>query len=360
MESTDGTPRRRFFQFSLRSLFAVTLLAAVLCGTLGVRAVYVNDQRAVAERLSGVIDRSSVPGRGGPHSTVIGWEEMPSYLGLPPSALVRRVMGDDFYRNVVEVSLQYNRQLTDDDLAQVNRLDHLRRLDLSLTAIGDEGLRHLGTLPRLESLDLGSTDVSNDGLKYLDGAPALVALGLSFTGIDDEGVTHLVDTHARLSRLDLSSTATSDVGVAALARCQQLDTLILCDTDVTSAGLAKLAQLPRLRVVALNNTAIDDEALTALAALPALEELYLRHTASFRRGDAASRRRAHTTAAADLWQRSRRRGNRQRVAQQFAQSARLARARRDRRGHRSAGLTGTGPAVGAEHRRDANWTGTAR
>jgi hypothetical protein len=278
LKTPDSRPRRRFFQFSLRSLFALMLLVAVLCGTFGVRTVYVRDQRAVAEHLAEVARRAQDASAGGIARTAIGWEEMPSYLGLPPHAWVRSLMGEDFYRNVVSVSLEYNRQLTDDDLVPVSRLDHLRRLDLDLTAITDKGLEHLGTLPRLESLDIGSTEIGSEGLAYLDGAPDLVSLGLSFTMIDDEGIAHLVATHPRLTRLDLTSTSISDASLASLAGSEHLDTLILCDTDVTSEGIAALGKLRQIRVLALNNTAVDDEAMAVLASLPALEELYLRHS----------------------------------------------------------------------------------
>ncbi|MEZ6073915.1 MAG: hypothetical protein R3C10_27450 [Pirellulales bacterium] len=158
---------RRLLQFSLRTLFVLMVLAAVLCGTIGVRMVYVRDQRAVARRLESVDSHVLNVTSTGPPTTTITWEES-SQLGMAPNVLVRSLLGEEFFSNVVEISLRYKQRLTDDDLEMISRLDHLRRLDLSLTPIGDEAMRHLGELPRLESLDLGGTEVSDAGIVYLD------------------------------------------------------------------------------------------------------------------------------------------------------------------------------------------------
>jgi hypothetical protein len=87
------------------------------------------------------------------------------YAEPPGDPWLRRVLGDDFFTNVIE-------------------------LDLTRTQIADEGLTHLEWLPRLQSLGLGER-VTDAGLQHLERLPQLRTLKLARTQITDAGIQRL-------------------------------------------------------------------------------------------------------------------------------------------------------------------------
>ena len=79
--------------------------------------------------------------------------------------------------------------------------------------------------------------------------------------------------------LDLSGTAVTDAGLAALAPMRGLERLRLDQTKVTDSGLARLSRLKQLAYLNLRGTAVTDKGLDALRGLPRLRALYLWQTA---------------------------------------------------------------------------------
>jgi hypothetical protein len=193
------------------------------------------------------------------------------------------------------------------DIAPLGRLERLRNVDLSHTAVADitplaplSGLQQLrlaqsrvSRLPQLAAadslavLDLGYLELDDlgalAGLKRLRelslswvplaaAAPlaelaALEALDLSGTKIEDLGPLGRLQ---RLRRLDLSFTPVRDLGP--LAALGQLRGLKLMDCPV--ASIAPLAELEQLEVLDLSGTAVAD--LQPLAKARALRELNLK------------------------------------------------------------------------------------
>jgi uncharacterized membrane protein len=80
--------------------------------------------------------------------------------------------------------------------------------------------------------------------------------------------------------LDLSGTAVTDAGLAALAPMHHLERLHLDLTPVTDAGLVRLEALRQLTYLNLRGTAISDRGLAALRGVPRLRALYLWQTAA--------------------------------------------------------------------------------
>lgn len=102
------------------------------------------------------------------------------------------------------------RLLQDQDLAGLERFSRLEELDLSYTAISDEGLRILVQIPRLRAtlrrLNLTRTKTTDAGLQYLSALPNLEELVLEFTDVSDTGLDHLSGLKSRLQRLYAEAT----------------------------------------------------------------------------------------------------------------------------------------------------------
>ena len=173
MTDQPPKPRRRWFQFSLRTLLiAVTLVAGLLVAW----RVYVEPYRRQRETVALIKEL------GGSYTTE---PSGPSWL--------RGLFGDKTFQNIIRISLPgKDRDAEIADLARhLEGLASLRTLDLSLTDVTDAGLAYLNELTILHTLDLSLTDVSDAGLAHLKGLTNLQDLYLSLTDVTNAGVKEL-------------------------------------------------------------------------------------------------------------------------------------------------------------------------
>jgi hypothetical protein len=110
--------------------------------------------------------------------------------------------------------------------------------------ITDAGLVHLKELPELETLDLTWTAVGNEGLKHLKGSKHLKNLGLHGTRVTGAGLEALVEL-PELGGLQLSE---RQVDLDCLKKIKKLSNLLIylqAIDDLKLKGLNKLqAALP--------------------------------------------------------------------------------------------------------------------
>lgn len=157
--------------------------------------------------------------------------------------------------------------VTDEQLGVVARLEGVEELDLEGTEIGDLGMEAVKQMKGLKRLKLDATTVSEKGLV---GLPAIEALSVSGTL-----VKRLPELPGSLVELNLNSTAVGAEEMGKLAGLPQLRRLRLAYTEVNDAAVEKL---PRgLVSVDLTGTDVQDGGLAALAKMEQLEELLLNH-----------------------------------------------------------------------------------
>jgi beta-lactamase regulating signal transducer with metallopeptidase domain len=156
--------------------------------------------------------------------------------------------------------------VTDEALAEWNRLRNLKTLRADLCRISDAGLRVIGRLTALKRLQLvGQLDITDKGLAPLAALKDLQALVLHDSKIDGSGFSAL-DGMDNLRLLSLKNTPISDRGLEAIANFSNLRALDLSDTAITDAGLAHLLdKLPKLARLNLARTQISDHGFTAIA-----------------------------------------------------------------------------------------------
>jgi hypothetical protein len=154
---TGSKPKRRWYQFSLRTLLVLVLLASIGLSWLAVKMEWARRQRAVLSKLA-------------------HFEPHAEYSG----------------QSVVRLWFQKNpNEFTDDDLSHVNKLENLQCLNLTETGISDAGLVHLNELPRLKTLFLWDTRITDAGLIRLEKLQDLEYLVLRGTQVTDEGIQKL-------------------------------------------------------------------------------------------------------------------------------------------------------------------------
>ncbi len=291
-------PRRRWLQFSLRTLLIAMTLFALW---LGVKVHRVRQQKAAVAALEASDSGNSVCydyqfDRAG---------KMIPDASPPGPAWFRRLIGEDYLRSVRWVRLG---QPTDADLAQLECLPRLQVLIFRGPLVTDEGLSHLKGLSGMKELTVDNLGMTDAGMAHLKGLHDLERLSLYECRVSDAGLVHLehlknltalrlVGTHVTAEGVNRLSQALPNLKVSgsgfpsapeekgaiaeltelgALFRCYQSSgkvwTVFFYGPEVTDASLVPLRELRDLKQLTLNSTRVTAKGIEELrAALPALE-----------------------------------------------------------------------------------------
>jgi internalin A len=286
---TDPPRRRRFgFRFSLRTfLIGVTLFCIALAWQLH-RAKEQREAAAAIRAAGGWVHYDYQ------FTDLKSLNEDPNARPWEPAWLLRLV-GIDFFHDVVSVNLVYNGdgpERQDNSNRPTNiapHLAHFPRLRILLMSgpwiddagmqqvgnlrsletlyqwdgqhITDAGVAHLRGMPRLRYIHLGSSQVGDNGIAALATLPSLEGLVMQRNRITDAGLAHLAG-HPKLKELWIGNimapSPISDAGVVHLAKIPNLEQLDLQHTQVTPKGLQPLQAMPKLRSLLLDESQAND------------------------------------------------------------------------------------------------------
>ncbi len=172
--------RRRWVQFSLRTILVVTAIVAIFLG------ITIHRARARRDAIRAIDERGGTYG---------------VYITGP--AWLRRLAGDEkYFYDAARVSFGPSNQgydpkrpFTNDELEQM--IDHINAfppfidLDLSSPHITDDGLRHLSGLRNIEGLWLKRAKITDDAIEHLVQLTTLKELHFWGTEITEEGIARL-------------------------------------------------------------------------------------------------------------------------------------------------------------------------
>lgn len=299
-------------QYSLRTLFVLTLVVAVLTAVLIEQHRVRTVRRAVAglEQAGAVVFYEGAEGeRAGtaqpPGTERVSWfaadvssgrvtkvwmysprfcdRDMRHLSALPdleelflwrmPAYYTEAHGRFDLLKNF-DVSDLGKAQVTDAGLVHLRRLRKLQRLNLSGTHVTDAGLRHLRGLHTITAVSLAGTHVTDRGLAELQHLPELRWLNLKHTRISDNGVRHLLHLR-KLEHLNLGHTSISDAGVAQVGKLANLKALGIAGTLITDMSINPLMELEQIEHLDLRGSEITPEGYARLQrALPKAEVAY--------------------------------------------------------------------------------------
>jgi hypothetical protein len=175
------------FQFSIRSMFVLTAVVAILCSWLTMERDRMRRQKeAVAwiENAGGTV--------------VYDWQTSLDARNEAPGWL-RYLLTDDFFDGIADVYfggadvsfIRYQKGITDDGLEHLIDLRELDWLRLDNTQITDATLEYISGLRHLRYVSVNGTHVTDAGLEHLKGAAQLQELSLVGTQVTDAGVQRL-------------------------------------------------------------------------------------------------------------------------------------------------------------------------
>lgn len=259
-------PRRRRFQFSLRTLLLLTAVLGLFFGWLGKTLRRVQHQRRIVARI----------GRAG-GSVYYDYQLAGEHIDAkapPGPKLVRMVLGEDVFAHVEAVQFE-ERDTKDRDLTVLKELPELKDVSVWGPSVTDAGLAHVAAIPKLRGLALTDTRVTADGLRQLSQANELVYLALHGASVTDATLAHL-DKLPKLAYLQLIRTSVTDNGLALVGALRHLREVDLYEApSVSDAGLEKLRDLCDLEALRLLGTSVTDQGLEHVGQLERLRVLHL-------------------------------------------------------------------------------------
>jgi len=231
------------------------VLTAALCVWLGIQ---VNAARRQRDAVAAIVKA------GGDvrydYQMVVGPDGFDFDLSIDPPApaWMRRIFGDDFFRNAECVGLT-GCTISESDWKQLARLPRLRRVGLNGASIISDGSKAKRRF----------TDSDIDVLRSLT---ELRSFWLSYSDIEGSGLASLCNS--KLVEITLYNSPVADAGLEQIGKLMTLKSVTLDSQLITDAGLQYLKTLPSLERLNLVGAPVTDAAVRHLKGLTTLNELY--------------------------------------------------------------------------------------
>ncbi|MGE0606655.1 MAG: protein kinase [Pirellulales bacterium] len=155
---------------------------------------------------------------------------------------------------------------------------HLRKPEVE-----DTDLRILQDCQHLTRIDLAFTGIGDAGLEFVSGKRPLITLDLLGTSVSDAGLARLAPGN-ELAELAIGSPLVTDAGIAKLGNYQHLKYLWLKGDKLTDSVLLSFKNCQNLGMVDIQWTPIGDEGIAHLHDCKNLAMLWARHSKVTARG----------------------------------------------------------------------------
>jgi len=160
-------PKRRWYQFSLKTLLVVMFVSCIVFAWIGWRMQRARENRARVAAFQ---------------------KEFQNAL-----TEIRKLGGraDRITYDMRQTQTWLEKQFDDPGDADPHVVLSVYHVDLSESRVTDAGLEYLKWLTELSQLELQGTSITDAGLEHLNGLTSLHSLDLSGTKVTDEGVKKL-------------------------------------------------------------------------------------------------------------------------------------------------------------------------
>lgn len=249
---TPDRRRRRWRQFSLRTMILLVTIVSIACSFVTARMRAAKRQEAAVKAIkeAGGLVTYDYFLDNRPHGKKGAQPPGPEWL--------RDRLGIDFFARVVEVRLHRFGQ--EKVVAKhLTAMPRLRLLNLRGVAnLSDSDLARIGQLQHLEQLQLSSPKISDVLLSRISHPKRMKILVLEDTRITDVGAERL-RAFSNLEELGLAGSRITDAALVNLTSMKKLRILRIEGTAITNSGLEHLAHLDKLEYVGLFGSQVTDE-----------------------------------------------------------------------------------------------------
>lgn len=274
----------RYFRFGLRTILILTTIAAVLFAWLGRDIVRARSEKPIIDRIisaSGQIlfEGDAVPPTG--NFSTDRWKK-PNFL--------QRQFGVHYGAYVEAVSLIVGSgNPTDETIQGLGRFERLQKVTLVGRGFTDKCVDDLLQVGHLKDLALIDTSISAAGVKRLAKCSELETLMLCddrLRPLTDGGPSELSNAHLEalsefpsLLSLTIAGKSLTDEGFSHVGKCAQLTQLRIVRTGVTDDAFEHLTNLQQLQSLDISNVVVRDKSMRAIGELRQLKKLRLYSTA---------------------------------------------------------------------------------
>jgi hypothetical protein len=258
-------PKRRWHQYSLRTLMIFVTLFAFACSWFAVKMQQAKIQHKEVEELTklGLLPFYDY-----------NFDSTGKYINnAHPSTPVwlQNLLGVDFFNNVSQIQGAENTNITDMNLIHIEGLTKLKNIYLSDSKITSVGLSHFKGLLQLETLEIRYVNICDADLIYLKSLINLKKLVLGSPQITDVGLVHL-EGLTQLEILEFWVCPITDEGLIHLKGMKKLKKLRLIGEQITDEGLKNIKGLTQIQLLDLRYTKVTDAGVKDLQkALPNLK-----------------------------------------------------------------------------------------
>ena len=133
-----------------------------------------------------------------------------------------------------------------------------------------ETIQQIAKLRRLSTANLLKTEITDDQLACFENMNHLSTLLLSGAAISAAGIAHLASLPA-LQHLEACNTKVTDACMSDIAKISSIAVLSLSGTAITNQGIKQISHMPNLNWLIIENTKVTDEGLPYLESLPELK-----------------------------------------------------------------------------------------
>ncbi len=183
-------------------------------------------------------------------------------------------------------------QVADRDIVRATKVPsivaELKTLDISRSAVTDEGVRLLGQFTAITQADLSALNISGAGIEGLELLGNLRVLRMASVQMGSSTGWERLGRLSQVEMLDLSLTNITEADVSSLVTMTGLKELNIGGNSLTDAALNQLAKLENLEVLRIQgNRQINGSGLKAFVQSkrqPGLRGLYASGTALTREG----------------------------------------------------------------------------
>jgi len=283
--------KRRWFQFSLRTLVVVMLLVSLVLGYWGYARRRAQRQweavRAIRE-AGGTVDFKHMVGDDpydyeSLNSISPTWQKR---LGIecPPTVAEvdlpwtngsdKKIVPHLRQLRDVEAIILYGDWGDDEFLKTLSKFPSLNRLSIMSDQITDAGVLSIAGNKKLESLHIYGKQLTDCGMAVVAKLPELKNLTWESANTTGEGLMHLRH-HPQLSNLNILGTTASDVGFEHLSTCPNLEELSIDGPNtLTGRGISALARL-NLKYLVFSESPLSKDAIVPLSDLTTLKDVTL-------------------------------------------------------------------------------------